>query len=107
MPAPKLFKKFSSKSNNSSESSSVPDVPANDEKDDALQTATVTSDGLVPGHSDSPKEACMVAHQELPHVQGVEKFLNEIGMSIIALRFLIPQPVRVIIDVYIPSSADL
>jgi hypothetical protein len=83
MPTPKLFGKFSSKSKNPSESSSAPDVPANDDKGDASQTDIVSSDGPIPGYSDSLKEAWTAAHQELPQVQGAEKFLNKIGMSII------------------------
>jgi len=78
MPAPKLFKKFSSKSS-ASESSFVPDVPANDEKDDVPQITTVTADGPVPEYSDDLKEAWTAAHQELPQAQGAERFLNGIG----------------------------
>ena len=82
MPTPKLFKKFSSKSNNSSEDGPTPDVLAHDEKDDA-QTFTETPDGPIPGYSDSLKEAWAVTHQELPQTQRTEKFLNKIGTLII------------------------
>lgn len=81
MPTPKLFKKFSSRSN-ASESSPAPDVPANDEKGDLSQTAAVTTDGPVPEYSDSLKDAWTAAHKELPQAKGAEKFLNKIGMSI-------------------------
>ena len=109
MPRPKLFGRFSSKSNNSSESNSVRDAPASDRRGGALQTATVTSDGPVPGYPDSLKEAWTAAHQELPRAQGAEKFLNKIGMSIITFKrsCQLPHPLAAIIDVDLPSSADL
>ena len=80
MPTPKLFKNSPSESNNSSESSSAPDVPAN-ANHGASQNLTATPAGPVPEYSDSLKEAWTVAHPELPQVQGAEKLLNKIGMS--------------------------
>ena len=81
MPTPKLFKKFSSKSN-TSESSPAPDVPADEEKVEFPQPVTATADGPVPEYSDTLKDAWTAAHKELPQAQGTEKFLNKIGMSI-------------------------
>jgi hypothetical protein len=75
MPTPKLFKKFSSKNNEPSQSRPAPD-------DDVPKTADVTSDAPVPGYSDSLTEAWAAAHRELTQAQGAEKVLNEIGMSI-------------------------
>ena len=81
MPTPKLFKKFSSKSN-TSESSPAPDVPADDEKDDSPETVATTY-GPDSEYSDSLTEAWTAAHRELPKAKGAEKLLNKIGVSII------------------------
>ena len=79
MPTPKLFKKFSSKSN-IPESGSAANVSPND-RGDLPKTATPDDDNT-PAYSDDYKEAWAVAHKELPQARGAEKFLNKIGGSI-------------------------
>ncbi|KAF9644577.1 hypothetical protein BDM02DRAFT_928516 [Thelephora ganbajun] len=77
MPTPNLIKKFSK--HDTSQSTSVPDVPADDKRDDVSQTVTITPSGPIPGYSDTLKEAWTAAHQEQPQARGAEKLLNEIA----------------------------
>ena len=80
-----IFKKIFPKGNDPSQSRSAPDVPMNDKNNDASQAVTTTSDGPIPEYSDSLKNAWAAAHQDLPQSQGAERFLNNVGMSIITL----------------------
>ena len=81
MPTPKLFKKFSSKSN-TPESSSTLDASPN-YKEDAPQATIEPSEDTIPSYSDHLKEAWEAAHKELPRAQGAEKVLNKIGRPIV------------------------
>ena len=87
-------------SNNSSENSPSSDVPAN-ARNGVSQDLTAPSDCPIPEYSDSLKETWAVAYKELPQAHGVEKLLNEIGMSIIRLN---SQPAS---RNRLPFSADL
>jgi hypothetical protein len=80
MPTPKLFKKFSSKTE-ASEGGPATDVPA-DDKGDVPRPITLTSDDTIPAYSDGLKYAWAAAHRELPQAKGAEKVLNKIGGSL-------------------------
>lgn len=65
----------------------------------------MTTNGPAPEYSDSLKEVCTVTNRELPQPQGVEKFLNKIGMSIIIQVFILPH-LAAIIDGCLLFNAD-
>jgi len=84
MPVPKIFKRFASKNMlkaNLDANPPGPDVPANHEKDASPKTLVMAP--IVPGFPDNLAEAWVAANKELPQAQGVEKFLNRVGASII------------------------
>jgi len=82
MPVPKVFKRFASKSTLKAGGGPVttPDAPANHE--DAPSTTLVMA-AAVPTYPKNLTEAWSAAHKELPQAQGVEKFLNHVGASVI------------------------
>ena len=83
MPVPKIFKRFASKSTLkvTKDVSAVLDVSADDEKDASSKTLVMAA--TVPAYSDNLKEAWDAANKELPKAKGVEKFLNQVGGSIV------------------------
>ena len=82
MPVPKIFKRLSSKNipKTSRDANPAPNVPANHEKDTSSKTLVTAP---VPTFPDNLKAAWAAANRELPQAQGVEKFLNRVGASII------------------------
>lgn len=83
MPVPKIFKRFSSKNalKSTRDGDLAPDVPASHEKDTSSKTLVMVP--VVPTFPDNLKEAWAAANKEVPQAQGVEKFLNRVGTSII------------------------
>ena len=88
MPAPKFFKKYTSKNTlrANRDITTAPEVPANHEKDDSSKTLAIAA--VVPTY---PTEAQAVVHKEFPRPQGVGKFLNSLGVSTVGgpIYFLI------------------
>ena len=73
MPMPSF--KGSSSKNDTPKSTSIANLPRNDEGP--------TPGDTIPAYSDSFEEAWATAYKELPQARGAEKILNKIGQSII------------------------
>jgi len=81
MSVSKIFKRFASKNTSKPGRDAVPssNVSAKHEKDASSKTLVGT---VVPTSPDDLKEVWAAANKQLPQAQGVEKFLNRIGVSI-------------------------
>ena len=77
MPTPKFFRKFSSKGSSN-------DSPGENPEATILTPPETPAVAGAPQYSDAMKEAWSAANTELPQAQGVEKFLNNVGMLVVS-----------------------
>ena len=83
MPTPGFFKKFSSKGSSNDSPDASPDATPTIRPGEIPPETPAIADPSVPQYSDAMKEAWSAANTELPRARGAEKFLNNVGTSIV------------------------